>query len=105
MATLPQDILQRGYEAEAELAGRIRRRNMRQAGLTFLNIRRCVRELVEEGDLVADMSPEVMRDIILNRLYSDNAAAFAAFSALDWAAILAFFVKILPLLIQLIGLL
>lgn len=103
MVALTQEFMDVGFAAEEELAGRIRRRDMREAGLTFMNVRRCTRELVEDGDLTTSMTPQQIQDTVLNKLYMDNGRAFARFRGPDWNAILEFFTKLLPLIMQLIA--
>lgn len=103
MVALTKEFMDLGLAAEEQLAGKLRRRDMREAGLTFMNVRRCVRELAEDGDLTPAMKPEQIRDTILNKLYMNNGQAFTRFRGPDWNAILDFFVKLMPIILQLIA--
>lgn len=98
------NVLMNAYSAEAELANKLDRREMRRAGLTVLNIRRRAKQMAKDGEITSDMTNEQIRDIVLDDLQAENSRAFEGFGAVDWDAILAFIEKLLPLILQLIAL-
>ena len=104
MTTADQELLSTAYAAAAELAATLNRRQMRQAGLSVLNIRRRARAMAAEGEITADMTPEQIRDTVLDDLYLDSPFAFEDLAAPDWNAIVAFIEKLLPLILKLIAL-
>lgn len=99
---MADEVLTAAYAAEAELETNIGRREMRQAGLTVLNIRRRVKEMARNGELTSDMSREQIRDTVLDDLYGANPRA-AGWVAINWDGLLAFIEKLLPLILQLIA--
>lgn len=94
------EVLLNAYAAEADLENKIGRRQMRQAGLTVLNVRRTARQLAREGDITDGMTTDQIRDTVLDDLYANNPRAIAA---INWDAILAFIEKLLPLILQIIA--
>jgi hypothetical protein len=98
-----RDVVAAAYAAEAELGGRMNRREMRRAGLTVLNVRRRTRQLAIAGEITADMSHEQIRDIVIDDLQGDEPGVFRDFSAPDWDAIIAFITKLLPLILQILA--
>lgn len=91
------------YLAEAELEGKLSRREMRRLGVTVLNVRRRARQMVMAGEITDDMSAEQIRDIVLDDLMGDEPHAFQQLGAPDWDAILAFIEKLLPLILKIIA--
>jgi hypothetical protein len=98
---MTDQALTAAYAAESELESKIGRREMRQAGLTLLNVRRRTKEMARHGELTADMTPEQIRDTVLDDLYAANPHEL---QAINWDALLAFIEKLLPLILQLIAL-
>ena len=98
------DVVASAYNAEAELAEKLSRREMRRMGLTVLNVRRRARQMAIAGEITADMSHDQIRDIVIDDLMGDEPGAWRNVSAPDWDAILAFITKLLPLILQIIAL-
>jgi hypothetical protein len=96
-------VVSQAYEAEAELEVALSRREMRRLGLTVLNVRRRARQMAIAGEITADMSPDQIRDIVIDDLQGDEPRAFQQVSAPDWSAILAFIEKLLPLILKIIA--
>jgi hypothetical protein len=103
VGAVEKDVVAAAYEAEAELASRMSRREMRKAGLTVLNVRQTTRQLARNGDITSDMPQERIRDIVLDQLYIDNPKGFENLGAPDWDAIIAFITKLLPLILQILA--
>ncbi|MHB8953552.1 MAG: hypothetical protein ACYC4U_11330 [Pirellulaceae bacterium] len=104
VSSVEQDVVAKAYEAEAELEGKLSRRELRRLGLTVLNVRRRARQMAIAGEITADMSHDQIRDIVMDDLCGEEPRAFQNVSAPDWDAILAFITKLLPLILQLIAL-
>lgn len=92
--------LKLAYAAESELEAVAGRRQMRQAGLTVLNVRRRARQMARDGEITSSMTREQIRDTVLDDLYAAEPRAMAG---VDWDAILAFIEKLLPLILQIIA--
>jgi hypothetical protein len=91
------------YAAEAELEGKLSRREMRRLGVTVLNVRRRARQMARDGEITEDMSGDQIRDIVIDDLMGDEPYAFQQLGAPDWDAILKFIEKLLPLILKIIA--
>jgi hypothetical protein len=92
------------YAAEESLVKRVGRIRARRAGVTFLHVRRRVRDLIDSGEITAGMSHEQMANIVLDDLSAGNPRAFDDVPQRDWQAFFDFILKILPIILAIFGL-
>lgn len=89
----------------AETVGAIGLIERRKLGLTFTNALRTARRLKAEGVLIEDDPHEAAAQVAA-AMVAENPAAFKAAAGADWesffAQLIAFFEKIMPLILQLI---
>lgn len=81
---------------------RLTMRERRDLGITWANCFSKAKELYQAGEITADMSRAEIAATVFSSIAADNPTAFAD-PQIDWDSILAFIEKILPLILQLIG--
>jgi len=79
------------------------RRERRDMGLTFRNIRRAMATMQASGEIDETMTKAEISIAVADKLVSDNPSAFQD-PSLDWDAILAFIERMIPLILKLIAL-
>lgn len=100
---IEKDVLAQALEAEATLEKAMSRREMRRLGMTVLNVRRRARQMAIDGEIDSTMSPEQIRDTVLDDLQIDEPRMFEQVSALDWDAIIQFVTALIPLILKIIS--
>ena len=78
--------------------------NRRKRGVTFINLIRVAGELEAEGEISKDMTADEIAAAVLERIVAENPKAFEDVEAVDWDALLAFIERLLPIILQIIGL-
>jgi hypothetical protein len=74
-------------------------RERRKAGVTFLNIRRILKNMSEEE---RQQSPEILSVVVLNQLVVEKPQGF--FEDLDWDKLLEFIEKLIELILRVLPL-
>jgi len=77
------------------------RRQRREMGLTFLNIRRIAKAGIDSGELTKDTDLAVASAFVIDKLVGENPQAFGD-PSVDWDAILAFVEAILEIVMKFI---